>query len=913
MAKICKFPFSVKKMAEGADMNAKTTIDGRVKVTDRNSGALVGVFSTEAEAKREIAKFVGQNAKDLDGHLLNPALGTPASTTPITLQSQLRTKVEAVDELLRKGVTAVQFGISPLTPMVRWAQAAERLGKGPAFSKVVSPTQAAKGVYREQLNVLRPSLLGLFGKKSQSYQSSARQMQRKQIKLAPEERQLVTRWNEARTKNELIEPGQLLEGGMDKANIAMADQFSSLGVADEIPEMMRMNAIIDDFLLNRQEMLDFKLPALRNAVLEKKLPEEFTEFIDKIAAATGADDTPELLMKAAGLTAEQQQGMNLLRDVIDRSEFNIPAIYRYSTAPKLEKGFKDGQEQFAAKMGMSPAAVKLARERRDYLVTTFDGDIALQDQVIGAQLPVFREFINVGFMPGKQFGETASVGVKRWAMPLQHLVVGNEILSRRVLSGLINPNELDPAVSAIKHARNMLYRKHMDRPIQEAMDIVRSIAKRDERTGKILINYLHELEGLPTASFKQLNTMIRSVARSFNIGVEDRVAEKWINTLNFITYSSSIPFRVGLIARNQFQTMLVVPIMGGEAWYHGVKTALGFGIDGVARAEAAQAAMETAVKAGALKVDVVPLHGGTEFIGGVSEGMFGNMRSDFAKVGFKVNDLFEAGFTAYRKPDDIGRVVAFFAGKQRVNKALSTYHRSSKGDSAIEQLKRQGKVKTFDETIEAEFETLIRQDRFQEAEDLIGVKLADKVHFLYADANHPPGWGGVAGKFLGQFGTFPVQYLAHVTESLTRGTAKDRIEFLAAHSAINLGIISAGAQLFDADLTSWAFLPSLTYTGGPYADIILSGISVMGGGRAERSIALRNLQMKFPSWNSPSIFVPGSYFVNDVIRSFEQDTFLEGIARASGIRFLEGRDSGTEILFENMKAGFGWLNELNPL
>ena len=901
-------------MAAMAGLRTRPLVDGRIKVTSRGSDGFIGTFRNETEAKAAIREFIGQNARDLDGQFVIPSIGTPLSQAPLSPQAQLN-PIEKLDILLRKGVSGVQFGISVATPIGRWSQAGERLGKGPLHSLVVDPTQAAKRLYGTALTALRPRLKSLFGGKEKGFQEAARQMQREQLEPkigSPEQRQFVTRWNEARTKNELTAPGAFLEGGIDAENIAVADKFSELGLADDIFLMMRANALIDDYLFSNQNTLSNVLPNMKNAVREGKLPEETLDWIENLARATGEEVDPADVMKTMGLTAEQQEGMNILRDIIDRREFNIPAIYRYATAPKLKRGFKDGKEQYAANMGMSPEAVALAGERRSFLIETFKGDEVLADQVLGAQLPVFREAMEAGFMPGKQFGETASPAMARWAVPLQHMVVGNEILGRRVLSGLLNPGELDPAISAIKHARNMLYREHVDPAIQKAMTVVNGLG--EERTKKILINYLHELEGLPTESFKRLNAMIRSVARGFNVAVEDRVAEKWINTLNFMTYSSSIPFRVGLIARNSFQTMLIVPIMGGDAWYHGVKTALGFGTDGIARAEAAQAAMEAAVKGRALKLDVVPLHGGTEAIGGVSEGMFGNWRSDFAKVGFNVNELFTVGFTAYRKPDDIGRVVAFYAGKHRVNKALSTYHRSAKGDAALETLKRQGKVKTFDETIEAEFESLIRQDRFAEAEDLIGAELANKVHFLYGDASHPPGWGGVAGKLFGQFGTFPVQYLSQVTESLTRGTVKDRVEFLAVHSAINIGIITAGAKLFDADLESWAFLPSLTYTGGPYADILLNMITVMGGSDAERSLALRTLKMKLPSWNSPSsIFVPGSYFVDDLRRAFEEDDFIKGVGRAAGVRFLYDQPSASDEFFENVKAGFGWLNELNPL
>jgi len=908
MAKTCTLPVAVRQMAAGAELIVEETIDGRAKIMARGSRALIGIASSEAEAKGLIEGFVAQNMKDLSGGLSIPALGTPLSQPPLPAQSLL----SSLDKGLRKGVSAFQFAGAVFTPFGKWAQAAERLGKGPVASRVFETTQAASGRYRNAMGKAnRPGLKSLFDGKDKSFAEAARQMDKAQIALDPEQRRLVTLWNEARTKQELVAPGALLEDGMDAGNIAAADRFSELGIAHEIPNMLRRNAVIDDFLANRQDMLETQIPQMQLAIREKRLPAEFESELEALTQAAGVDDSAEAVMKAMGLTIDEQEGMLMLRTMIDREEFNIPAIYRYSTAPELESGFKDGFEQFAKKRGMTSEAVKLAKQRQTFLETVFRGNKDFQAQVLGSQLPIFRQFITAGLMPGKQFGQSIRPSVQKWAGVLGDLPEGNEVLSRRVLSGLLNPAELNPAVSAFKHARNMLYREHLDPVMRDATAVVTELAKNDERVGRIALNYLHELEGLPTNSFKQLNSMIRSVARSFNIGVDDRIAEKWVNTLNTITYSSSIPFRIGLIARNSFQTMLTVPIVGGEAWHHGMKTALGWNGKGF-DSNLVQDAMQRAVKANALKVDVIPLHGGTDIVGGVSEGMFGNMRSDFAKVGYNVKELFDAGFTAYRKPDDIGRVVAFEAGRFRVNKALNVYQRSAKGDAAIEALKRQAKVKTFDETVEAEFEALIRADRFDDASNLIGAKLADKVHFLYADANHPPGWGGVGGKLLGQFGTFPVQYLQHVLESASRGTVADRAMFVAGHSAVNLGIISAGAALFDADLESWAFAPSIHYTGGPYAEMILSGVAAWNGSDAEKSLAQNNLKMMLPWWNRPSIFVPGSYFVADVVRGFQQDSFSQGVARASGIRFLDGEPSATENVFDNVKGGFGWINEMLP-
>jgi len=906
MARICTVPVKVQKMAEGADMFAEPTIDGRVRIVDRGSRALVGIVSSEAEAKSVIARFVGQNMRDLDGQLAIPASGTPLSQSPLPQQDSL-TKTRELVSLFQIGP-----GTRFFTPLEKFSLAVERLGKGNAFTQVYDVTQRAKGAFNAALaSTIRPRLKGLFNGKDKSFQGALKELDKQSRKLDPEQRRLMTLYGESFTKEELIAPGALLEDGISKANIEAANRFSELGVAHDIPVLMRRNAIVDDFLRNRQEMVDVTIPKLNNAILEGRLPKEIQVELDALVLSAGREETPEAVMKTMGLTADEQEGMLMLRTFIDREEFNIPAIYRYATADKLEGGFKNGRDQFASKRGMSREAVKLAQDRLTILDSSFAGDASLRSQVLGAQLPIFRQFISAGVLPGKQFGNSSRGAVKKWASVLEDLTEGTEILSRRVLSGHLNPHELNPAVSAFKHVRNMLLREHFDPVMPAAMQEVSRIAARDERVGKILINYLHELEGLPTESFKQLTAMIRTVGRFVGKPVDDRIGERLVNTLNFASYSASIPFRVGLIARNYFQTTLAIPIVGADSWMHGVKTALGWTGSGFDQ-DLLQAAMERAVKSNALKVNVIPLHGGTEAIGGISEGVFGQMRSEFATVGYNVRELFDIGFTAYRKGDDIGRVIAFEAGRHRVNKALSVYQKSAKGPEALEALKIQGKVKTFDEVIEAEFESLIKADRFQDAENLIGAKLADKIHFLYGDANHPSGWGGVGGKLFGQFGTFPIQYLNHVTESLTRGTVKDRVEFAAVHAAVNLGIIKAGAEIFDADLESWAFAPSLQYTGGPYAEILLSSLAAWGGSDAERSLALRNLKMMLPAWNRPSIFVPGSYFLNDLARATEEDDFIKILGRAAGVRFLHDQPSASDQFFDNVKAGFGWINEMIP-
>jgi hypothetical protein len=131
--------------------------------------------------------------------------------------------------------------------------------------------------------------------------------------------------------------------------------------------------------------------------------------------------------------------------------------------------------------------------------------------------------------------------------------------------------------------------------------------------------------------------------------------------------------------------------------------------------------------------------------------------------------------------------------------------------------------------------------------------------------------------------------------------------FAAGHTALNAGIIAAGSELFDADLESWAFLPSLHYTGGPFAELFMNLVTAWGGSDAEQSLAKRSIEMMMPSLEHPSIFVPYSYFVNDWTRAWrDEDSLGKTLAKGVGFKFLQ---PGQETLVE---SGFGWVGELLP-
>jgi hypothetical protein len=171
--------------------------------------------------------------------------------------------------------------------------------------------------------------------------------------------------------------------------------------------------------------------------------------------------------------------------------------------------------------------------------------------------------------------------------------------------------------------------------------------------------------------------------------------------------------------------------------------------------------------------------------------------------------------------------------------------------------------------------------------------LARETIFRYGHANHPSGWGSIYGRLFGQFGTWPVQYKDYLLQGVTRGTAKDKIQFLATHGAINYGIIRGGMAL-GYDLESWVSYPSLQYTGGPWSDIAIDMVKLLGGSEMERKMAYKSLQFQFvPTLSDPrAIWLPTSYAVNDALNLFNSPPTLDA---ALGFRRIE-RDIDSSAL-----------------
>jgi hypothetical protein len=343
---------------------------------------------------------------------------------------------------------------------------------------------------------------------------------------------------------------------------------------------------------------------------------------------------------------------------------------------------------------------------------------------------------------------------------------------------------------------------------------------------------------------------------------------------------------------------LSVPYLGGKHWQAGLREAM------------TDKGFKETIRKGVIDGDLYPLVHSGEALGVFPQGpTFGWMADaygeKFANAMFSSTEVWEKvarrGFDWYKKPDDIGRAIALWGTKSKLAEAVGVYQAEGGTLEAMIKLKRTMKTHWYGEVIDTEFERIVRAggDGWQEsAGDFLGAELAKKTHFDYTKAATPYGWNSVQGKMAGQFGSFPVQFLDYMLEAGTGQTAPEAAAFWSYVAAMNAGVIVAGNAV-GLDLRSWAILPSLQYTGGPFADAALSMANVASGSRLERSLAINNLQHTFLpfefDWknktitfdNPESSFVPLSYAIGDVADAFGTNDLITGLLTGAGFNFKQ--------------------------
>lgn len=873
-----ELPEELQLLADRVGLRLNSTSDGRFLVRTPEN-IVLGEFRTPEEVRGFMRRWGPGTRRDVlsEAAQETPKIGGGAGGPPIRLQDVSPGLPEGSETpgVLQRLADSLNTLLFRITGSANYAQTAERVGHGKAFTEIHRPLQDAVLEVGRQMGRIPRSLL-----EGRTFNQQLERIQNFAKRITKDRFPLIKLLVETQSRQDILATRGVFGSvtGMTRAERDVAQFIEKLGLKDDVPRLLSLN--------RSARALDKGLKTFRKRVGKltqniKRLPEQtieqrtqqlaeagvHPEIAEQIARleeiATDIPETYEGILEAYGLSGEEKAVMKALETYgkLSKDDFSSFVVSRYLTSPTKKEGFATIREQLIAEHGITAQEVLVADEV----------DLMLQ--------AAFRES---GMNAKRQIAGYWS-HMSSWT---EHGLVTDRFMERMVpkrtvqwtgsafRSGELNVYESDPVLMAAKYTRGLFSKRYVEPALKRANAELKSIRGIDTRTWRVMREYINEITGTPHASFNKADATIASFLRS--LGMSPSLARgrsaKIVNALASLAYGAAIPFRSALILRNYFQMVqMIPPRIGFKYFFRGIDAAIEK--DGFAEV----------IKRNIIPTDVVPLHAGTEILPQTAE-------RTLKPLGLLYRRLFDMGFRWYRRADDFGRAVAFFGTKARINDFLPDF---MSGRISWETFASRAKINTFDSNDIAEFRRLLSEVSSDEAASYLGKQLASEAHFRYGHASHPAGWGSIYGRLFGQFGTWPVQYKDFMLNGLARGSAKDSAEFFASHIAINLGMATAGAAV-GLNLWSWVSFPSLTYTGGPFADIAIDTIKALSGSPAEKSMARKSLLFQLPTLSDPrSVFVPGSYFIADLKAALSGEVPDEQIIlRAAGFKFLKPGEKG---------------------
>ena len=748
-------------------------------------------------------------------------------------------------------VDAAALGAPWMSALENTAKSIEHLGLGPAYTKVYLPAHAAMlKVNKELSTVARESLGG------KTFKDKLQQIQKSLTKVSRARQATVSGHIEAATQEEIAKAGGLMVRAMTEGELKVARFIQHAGLEHDIPRLMSTNRLIDGALSGRLEKVIKKMKGF-------ELSPEAQQVLATFESMPKFKSRIEVL-EHLGLTKQEIDVLNIInKSKGKKDKFSIYAVSRYASAPKLRKGFKDGKAQFAFDNKMTPRELNASKFASETLEAGFlDSGLDAKRHLTG-YWPHLRKWTSEGFVPDR---ELIPEEIAAW-------------VASRYRSGELNVYETDTLITVYKHLRGLYMSRHFDPVVPELRKAVDSIAKNDSRSAGVMNEYVLELMGKPHASFDKVQGAISSVSKNL-LGKEisPRFASDIVSGLVATASAAAIPFRPALIARNFYESMLKVsPRVGVSHYFRGLK----YVVSGDTRKEAFKMAMNaSAIRPGTTRLR--SFH--------AAEDVFGPAGP---RAISKYLHIFDKGFEWYQSADDWGRAIAYHSQRMRIQDHLDDY---VKGRTSMGEFKSRAKVNTFDVLDVQIFEKEILNGNYQNAVDHLGKKLSDEVMVRYGYADHPSGWNSVSGRLFGQFGTWPVQYKDYLMQGVTRGSAKDKIEFATIHGAVTGATIAAGAAV-GLNLQTWTGWGM--FSGGPYLGMSIDAIKSISGSDLEKNIARRNLYSQVPilGWmetgRPQSILLPGSFLLGDLVdarEALKSGDIFKAVMEGTGVRVMRAEE-----------------------
>ena len=372
---------------------------------------------------------------------------------------------------------------------------------------------------------------------------------------------------------------------------------------------------------------------------------------------------------------------------------------------------------------------------------------------------------------------------------------------------------------------------------------------------KDLVNYKAQLFFAISSDRAAADTFLRSIYKTAGITADERLFNKVLPRLMLMSYAGTLPFRTGIIFRNLTQTFTTTLLYSGVENYS----------RGVAR-------MFT--KEGQALGRELGLH---EF---QHTPQLQQMNVE-GKMWTGLRKFYDFGMRPMNASDYFNRVLSANIGYASVERWAPKY--LSGELTSTDFLRKTGLVYLEPSIKDYCIKPLMSQGRagLVETAKRFGANLSEDTQWLYHAGNTSQLFDSIPGRFLGQFATWPTNYLRFLVRGVRSGDRMASLTFMARWFVINEALLQAGQHVFGIDPLGWLFLGPLQYAGGPGAQLVRNTADLIAGPDYRRQMAWGELKKLGLS------FAPGYGVYRDVKKVFEAETAPEAFKGMLGFRSYE--------------------------
>jgi hypothetical protein len=123
---------------------------------------------------------------------------------------------------------------------------------------------------------------------------------------------------------------------------------------------------------------------------------------------------------------------------------------------------------------------------------------------------------------------------------------------------------------------------------------------------------------------------------------------------------------------------------------------------------------------------------------------------------------------------------------------------------------------------------LLAEGRGEQAIHEMAFKFMNDTAFVYTRGHNPYFMSSTVGRFLGQYGTWPMQYMEYMRNMYKRGSQKNKMTAFARWLGVNGATVAVASQVMGVNASKWSFFSPFSYQGGPMLELGQQGLAAGG-------------------------------------------------------------------------------------